>query len=62
MSRELDEALKILSAKPLADDAEQRIADLMDEAPEEERFEFQMVFEGLELKTRQVTQEELEQE
>jgi hypothetical protein len=62
MSKQLDDALEILSARPLPDDAEERIEDLMDEAPEDERFEFQMIFEGLELITRELTPEELEQE
>lgn len=61
MSKELDQALKILSTEPLPDDAEDRIGELMDEAPEEERLEFQMVLEGLELIARELTLEEMEQ-
>jgi hypothetical protein len=61
MSKELDRALKILATEPLPDDAEDRIGELMDEAPDEERLEFQMVLEGLELIARELTLEEMEQ-
>ena len=62
MSKELDKALKILKTKPLPDDADELISELMDQAPEGEKLNFGMIFEGLELIISELTPEELEQE
>ena len=61
MSKELDQALEILSLDPLPVDAEQRINDLMDEAPEGETFEFEMILEGLSLAVLDASDEETQQ-
>lgn len=62
MSKQLVEATKLLKESPLSEDVYEAVRELMKEAPDEEWLDFSMIFEGLDLITRELTPEELEEE
>ncbi len=62
MSKQLVEATKLLKESPLSEDVYGAVRELMEEAPDEEWLDFSMIFEGLDLITRELTPEELEEE
>ncbi len=62
MSEQLRKAMELLKERPLPEDVYGAVRELMEEAPDEERRDFSMIFEGLDLITRELTAEEIEVE
>jgi len=62
MSEQLLKAMELLKERPLPEDVYGAVRELMEEAPDEERRDFSMIFEGLDLITRELTAEEIEVE
>jgi len=54
MSKQLDEAQKIIESGQITDDAIRIVENLMDEAPDSEEMNFAFILEGLEMAVREL--------
>lgn len=62
MSKQLDEAQKIIESGQISDEAIRLVENLMDEAPDSEEMNFAFILEGLEMAVKELGSVETDQE